>query len=223
MDYLNQYSNMQITRKIRLSSGNPEYFYLYKANILCNFEDYPALDDGETAGVAGDNFRVTTTFSTEFWCPLNYFLETKLDVDVTVDPEDAGDPLRGEFVVNFTMPTLPPEELGDGKRLIVWQGYIADVDGVDELDVAPALNEELKEVIEYYNTHRGNLNEKSFEIVLFQDGEELPETDYLIDWKTLILTNVRPVKDSTYYFGIYGDVEEMRKTLEKIRNARGLQ
>lgn len=76
--YLESNSQHFITEKTKASTHNPAYFYLYKTNVLVNFEDYPQLDiQGDMKEHTSTNYKVTDTFTFDFWAPMNYFLETK--------------------------------------------------------------------------------------------------------------------------------------------------
>ena len=54
--YLDSHSVMQTTKKIKTATGRPEYFFNYKTNIICNYEDFPSIDEGESINMITANF-----------------------------------------------------------------------------------------------------------------------------------------------------------------------
>lgn len=130
LNYLETNSQSFVTEKIKASTGNPAYFYLYQTNLLSLFEDYPQIDNGEQKDMTYTNFRITEQFSVDFWCPSNFFLETEKvlteeDMKLGWDVIDLGE----KAMLNYTMKVIPDRTFTlDGKdyEFLKKQGYITD-------------------------------------------------------------------------------------------------
>lgn len=130
LNYLETNSQSFVTEKIKASSGNPSYFYLYQTNLLSMFEDYPQLDNGEQKDMVYTNFRISEQFTVDFWCPSNFFLETEKilteeDMKLGWDVIDLGE----KALLNYTMKLIPDKTFtlhGKEYEFLKKQGYITD-------------------------------------------------------------------------------------------------
>ena len=222
-DYLKRHSMNYITRKTRLSSGNESYFYSYNTNLLCNFEGYPSIDDGNQQGQIKKDFKVSSVLSVKFTTFLNMMMESSKpypkeffnDLSTIIDD----DLLSDSVFVHFTIKTRPNETRGD-KTLYKWNAYITDTDELDVLPFGDLIDEDVMKVIEYYRQYSLDFS-RLFSIVLFKDGLEIVEEETIVDWDKLTLTNVKPIKDYTYHFGIYVDLKELHEKQIKLAEIRG--
>lgn len=225
LSYLDKGSQSFITEKVRASSGNPSYFYIYSTNMLCQFEDVPQFDDGEQNNQTYENFRVTNTFTVEFWTPSNFFLETNTVVPPEIkdpSPDDLSIDLLGDHVVmNFTFGgSKPAEKLDNGMVYFRKQGYITDSNTeLDELPLDDFLAEDIKDVIAY-NLKYGIDNDEIFNIRLFRENKEVDPADVNILWDKLTLQNFNPSPDTTYFIFLYADKERVVRTVYRLHEIR---
>jgi hypothetical protein len=226
LNYLDTRSQSFITEKIKTSSGNPAYFYIYNTNILCQFEDYPQLDDGEEKDLTSTNFRITETFTADFSCPSNFFLETKLPPQPNNPPLPDYSLLADEngLLLNYTMKFIPPKELNINNVVFSFlrkQGYITDADPkLDELDLNDFFSPEMKSVIAYNNKYKIDNNEV-FKINLYREDTQVDPANINIQWDTLTLQNFNPSPQTTYHIFAYGDRDKINRTTYRLEQING--
>jgi hypothetical protein len=225
LNYLDSKSQSFITEKIKTSSGNPAYFYIYSTNILSQFEDYPQLDDGEQKEMTMNNFRVSETFSVDFSCPSNFFLETKeVLTPEQMQAEPSLEGLEDSILLNYTMTFIPPKEVDiNGKTFgfLRKQGYITDSSTqLDELPLDEFFSEDIKSVIQYNNKYGIN-NDEVFSINLYKENTLVDPRNVKVLWDTLMLQNWNPSPDTTYHIFLYGDKERINRILYHVREIRG--
>lgn len=71
--FMNTYSKVPITYKLKNGSGNSEYFMMYPTNIETIVSDF-SLDDGEGRGIIKDTYTISFSLSTEFNAVGSWFL-----------------------------------------------------------------------------------------------------------------------------------------------------
>jgi hypothetical protein len=227
LDYLERKSQSFITEKIKASSGNPAYFYIFNTNLLSLFEDYPQLDDGEQKDMTMTNFRVSETFSVDFGCPSNFFLEIKNDLtpeQTQVDNETRLESFEDSILLNYSMSFIPSPEMDFGGKmysLVRRQGYITDnnVD-LDELDLSGFFPEDVKRVIAYNNKY-GVSNDEVFKINLYREQSQVNPDNVKVLWDTLVLQNWKPVANTTYQIHLYVDKPRFNRMLQRIHEISG--
>ena len=217
--YLDKYSRSLITEKIKTSSGNPAYFYIYSANILSMFEDYPDIDDGEQNNQISSNFKISENFGIEFWCPINYILETGVQPTSEILNNAENDYKLGLFdtltVANFTLQFPIPSTYGE-MILLKKQGYLTDTGTEkDILDIRPLFTKGLSEVISYNNKYNLD-NGEVFHIDLWNDDSKVAEENVNINWSTLVLENIKPLPNTTYHIALYGHNETITRILHRL-------
>lgn len=242
-EYLNYRSDGKITKKKKLSSGNYEYFFQYRVQILCRIDQDPELGDGEGNGQTESNFTVTSQIQTEFWSPFNFFLEVSddngkikeflynYDKDSMVTNPDGSSVViedLGENKASVNL-VLPIDEMMksenainiEGKQLVIWQGYLTEDNTVDELDFMDALSHEMQEVIRYNKENKID-SSNEFELKVYKDKELIPDRYIEVDWDRCLLKNFSPDENSTFHLAVYCDLPSIRTKAEKIRNEIGL-
>jgi hypothetical protein len=227
LNYLEKHSQSFVTEKIKASSGNPAYFYIYSTNLLSMFEDYPQLDDGEQKDQTMSNFRITETFTVDFSCPSNFFLETNSVLtpeQMEIDNETRMNLLGDTIALNYTMNFVPDKEIevnGKKMKFIRKQGYITDnTTTLDELPLDDFFSEDVKDVIAYNNKYKID-NDEVFKINLYRESAEVNPANVNVIWSDLVLQNINPSPETTYHIYLYVDNERYVRTLNRIREIRG--
>lgn len=226
-NYLNNYSNFQIVRKKSLSSGIENYYYRFKTRILVTFPDYPEVDEGKSSGQIETDFTMSTTMEIEFNAPNNFFLELsdKINIREIQDRENmeilTRDGRKPDIVITTPINEVP-DMTKDTKKLIVWQGYIAESNVIDTVNIEEVLNKDTNIIINENNKIDPNLNNEMFEILLYKDDDVLNPITYKVDWETKDIINKKPVKDATYYFGLYIDIFKAKEVLTKYYSNKDL-
>lgn len=228
--YLNQHGRRSIKEKITPSSGRPNYYYENYSNLLCNFEDNPSIDDGETNGQNKNNFRVTDNLSVELWVPLNYILvgEARFYNDANIimqndnedEIEDKADGVYFASAFNFD---ISPDRLKDGKEKIDNITYIIDDDsgfnkqGMDVVDFRDIIPLRYRGVIHYIRKH--NLEyEKYFELRVYGSTEDqrLDKFQVMIDWDNFKMYNKYPKIGGKYSVAFYVNMELCNDLIGRI-------
>lgn len=98
--YMNTYSEVPITYKMKNGSGNHEFFMMYPTNIETIVSDL-SLDDGDGRGMVKDIYTISLSMSTEFYAVGNWYLflkdgSNRYDIMPTDDElaESGADPNR---------------------------------------------------------------------------------------------------------------------------------
>lgn len=115
--YLNKFSNNNITCRKNLSTGNYEYAFKNRTNILVHMDSLPTLDGvrkGRTEDYAVVAFEVSLDFNTNS----NFIFET----DFGYKPEIIEEELRaGRYQFNICFDELVPQYLLDGGRHFIFR------------------------------------------------------------------------------------------------------
>jgi hypothetical protein len=146
-EYFLQNSYNGIMEKINLSSGNSQFAYNYKTNILVNFPDLPTYEKNSN-GLVVDNTAVSFSFSFDFWSQSNYMMEIKGDVpdNFAIDMSDEVNTMKYDFYVDNTK--FIKEQEGD-MHMIINKPFLPDVnDDIDVLEFKSIVSSELQGVIE---------------------------------------------------------------------------
>lgn len=219
-NYLNENSYHFITEKIKLSTGNNSHFYLFSANLLSMFNDYPDIDDGESTGMTYDSFKITESFSVDFWCPFNYFLEVGRKFDRLDYKNYNFIDEQNEISVHYTMRFDLPEKYDD-MDYVKKITYITD-DNIKEdvVSIAELFDAIDKKVIQYARDKKV-LPKEVFHINLYLDGY-MVDTDFVqIDWDNYELKNIRPKINENYTLVVYRSQQRYNRILQLIDNLEG--
>ncbi|QXN70173.1 hypothetical protein INTERNEXUS_133 [Bacillus phage vB_BspM_Internexus] len=194
-----------ITEKINQSSGNSQYAYTYKTNILVNIPELPTYEKNEN-GLITDSTTVNFPFSFELWSHSNYIMETK--DDPIIDTISSEPTIEGRTMkYDFFLPTHFIKEQYDSMHLIVHKQFLPDINTeVDILDFSPLINSELRGVIEEALKQKLDMS-KLLKARVLVDNKEIYEELFNVDWKTLNLITKEPMYNMTYTLMIYGDLK----------------
>lgn len=219
-------SHSRITEKIKASSGNSAFFYMYSVNLFCNFEDYPQLDEGSFDGMISDGFRITNNLTVDFNCPMNYIMEINgLEKVPEFSDEHLSDQVAGDQLLNMTYKWDVPKKTADGKLLYIRRNYITDVDPImDELDIVPILGEDILEVVKYARKRYIDLD-KLFEITLYKSAEQVNPDKVNVLWgeDAIVVQNLDPIPEEQYVLSIYYDTVRVNEIISKIYKERGYE
>ena len=203
-NYLNENSQHFIEEKIKLSSGNFNHFFLFSANLLSKFNDYPQMDDGTQEDMATTNFKVSENFDIEFWSPLNFFLEVGKKFS-KIPPKDypwlIQDGLH-KVQLHYTLTFPIPDKIGNFVYVNKIM-YLTDDDEMkDEVDLHPLFDTRDFKIISH-EVVNGKRIEDFFRINLYLDNFQLERSAYIIDWEKFKLTNIRPMPNQAYTLVLY--------------------
>ena len=120
------------------------------------------------------------------------------------------------FLVSLPKSIVPSVVKEEVQKLVVWQGYVAESDVLDVLNITDVLNEEMIKIIDRNNEIDKKLNDEIFEIVLFKDEDQLDSSIFRMDWENKDLINKQPEQDATYYFGIYVNTVRANEILLEV-------
>jgi len=220
--YLNEHSQNFLEEKIKLASGNYDHFYLFKTNILSLFESNPEIDDGENQGMTTNNFKISETLTTEFWCPMTYFLEIGQKFKI-LDPRNYSylENLSNlEIGLHYTM-EFPVPDMWNGYEYHNKIMYITDDDPKrDEVDISELFSDIDKRVIHFADHLKINCSE-IFHIDLYLDKYKVENESIVIDWNTYTLTNIRPKINDCYTMVVYLNrpvYNRVKKTMDRLSN-----
>lgn len=223
LSYIADGSQNFITEKIKASSGNPSYFYIYKTNLLSMFEDFPSIDDGKQKNLVDEGFRISDNFSTEFWVPSNYFLEIGnrrvMDNIGEVKEWDIHELGFDRVVLNYTLNFVPDMDLcinGRKFQFVRKIGYITDDnEDFDILPIEKIFSDDMKQVIKYNNKY-GISNEEAFYIKVFYEDKEVNPKNININWEKLELINFHCRTETTYHILLYINKERVNRTIYRL-------
>ena len=232
--YIDANSRKTITEKVSASSGRSNYYYQLQTDLLCNYEDYPDMDDGEEKGQVKNDFKITDMISVEFWGPMNYIMvaESRMWADVNNALKEQNEKqvsAEGEgiyFSSTYTHDPAP-DKLVNGKERIIKSVYVIeseedfvnDTDVVEFYDIFPI---RYKAVLGYIRKH--NLNYSNyFEIHVYGslENQRIDLFQIKVDWKTYKLYNKYPRVGGNYAVIIYADIEKCNKLLRKLNDTMG--
>lgn len=116
-DYLNKFSNNNIHCRKNLSTGNYEYAFKNRTNILVHMDSLPTVDSvrkGRTEDYAVVSFEVSFDFNTNS----NFIFET----DFSYKPDIIeGDIASGKYQFNVCFDEIVPEFIIDGARYFIFR------------------------------------------------------------------------------------------------------
>jgi len=221
--YINEHSQHYVSEKIKLASGNLNYFYRFSSNLLCLFENNPDLDDGETQGMTQNNFKITENLSLEFWSPMTYFLEIGRKFDILeIESRDLNILDEGEKIsINFTMKFDPPVKYKD-MDLYKKISYITDDDKErDIVDISELFNKHDTSLIRYC-LDNNILVSNLFHISVYLDDKIVDENHILIDWNKMEVINIKPKINDVYTMVLYKNGERYNRLEHIIDTQAGL-
>jgi hypothetical protein len=217
-EYLLQHSYNGIMEKINLSSGNSQYAYNYKSNILVNFPDLPTYEKNNS-GMVVDNTTVSFSFSFELWSHSNYVMEIKEikpDLEFPIDLGE-GETMKYDFYIPDTHFI---KQQVDNMHMIINKPFLPDInEEVDILDFKPIINSELKEVIDESLKNRFDMS-KLLKVMVLVDNKELDDLMFEVDWKNLVLKTHKPMSNLTYTLVLYGDLKKLNLISKYIMDGK---
>ena len=203
-DYFIEHSYNGIMEKINLASGNSQFAYNYRSNILVNAPDVPSYDK-DIKGLVVNSTTVSFSFNFEFWSHSNYIMEFKgvipdIPPDTTVD----GSTMKYDFYLPNT--NFIQEQI-DGMHMIINKPFLPDVNTeTDILDFTPIVDSELKNVIKESISHKLDLS-KLLKVVVLINNKPLDSLLYSVDWTHLTLSTNNPMSNVTYTLILYGNLK----------------
>ena len=218
---INSNSQYPITYKMRNASSLDEFYMYYKHNILTTFSDL-SLDQGMKKNMADDTFNITFKVSMEFNLPGLFLIigdtpRYELDVSFKVDDYYSN---VSEFIPIYTFNNLYSDYMSriDGYRLYTSSIFTTNKDAsdVDTLDITPIFEQNYIDIINEYLLN-SNPIETLIRLIILKDKTELVEdTDWAIDWATLIVTINTVDSTSTYRLLVYIDGIKFNDRLAEI-------
>lgn len=215
-DYLNSNSQSFITEKIKLSSGNSTYFYTYGCNMLCLFEDYPDIDEGEVNEMISSNFRISESLSVEFWTPLNYIMEIgKKFNKLKVNNKEFLNAFNEKVTLNCTLKFSVPEEKY-GKTYYKKLSFLTDDDPEkDELDLTYIFGYNHNLIYNYCIAKNYDMT-NLFHIDVYYNNSLLDVDFIKINWSKKLLINFKPIINDTYTLVLYENKPMINNIIKRL-------
>jgi hypothetical protein len=217
-EYFLQNSYNGIMEKINLSSGNSQFAYHYKTNILTNFPELPSYEKNSN-GLVTDNTVISFPFSFEFWSHSNYVMEIKGDVPDTFTPDmtEEVNTMKYDFYIDNTK--FIKEQEGN-MHMIINKPFLPDVnDEIDVLEFGVIVSSELRDVIEQAVKNKFNMNDL-LKVMVLIDNKLLDSLMYEVNWGDMSLTTKNPMSNVTYTLVLYGNLQALNLISSYITDGR---
>lgn len=227
-DYFNTFSNSNVTCRMNTSTGNMEYSFKNRSNILIHMDSLPMLDSirkGRVEDYAVVSFEVSFDFNTNsnFILEVDPLYEPNLD-NMEMFKQDPG------FKFNLIMEENVPEYINDNDKYFILrkkQKFTCEFN--KDIDVLPFDSILDEESLKMYNSTTNY--EEMFKIKIFLDGslstttdgsntiwkkKELTEgIDFIIDWAHKCVNMIKPISNVNYLFAIYNNQYEFNKSSQE--------
>lgn len=225
IQHLNSISGYPITYKIRNSSAIEEFFMYYKHNLMIAFYDL-SIDEPTKKNMIDDNFNINFKVSVDFNLPglFNLFGSdyAKRSLDVTLMwPEKPGsDEAPMEYIPIYTMTSLFDKYPMRKDAFTLFASTIfhltPDKSNSDSVNISSLFDQERRYVLKAHSQFNIPL-ETIIDIIVVKDNIELkPESDYSIDWINLTVNIYNIDKDSTYRAVIYTNNDIINDTIVSL-------
>lgn len=182
---LNQNSMYPVTYKLKNSTGNHEFFMYYKNRIDTIISDL-AIDDGSRSGFRDNAYAISCTFALEFTTPALFFVFTTHS-DLLAGVKESFGEDSDRVVPIFTLDigeVLPPT----GFTTLTNPAFKVARRSVPEvLPLRQIIPDTVMGTLDAF-TKTGIAMSHLLQIVIYRDGDRLPETDYTTDWSAMTTT-----------------------------------
>lgn len=206
-DYFNRYSYNGCISRRNLSTGNEEFAFKYKSNILMGMESLPTIDNVKR-GKSDELSIITFDIEFEFETNSNFILQVPDDTKINkIESENDYFDSEGRYTFNITIPVDPVKEMEGDFRLRYKKKLIAEANvEIDRIPFESILSEDVLNFIKPHinkNTCQFKQNEEAAKILLFTNSIKLGEADYHVDWAAMELLIHHPMGNMVYGFAFY--------------------
>ena len=206
-DYLRNNSSVYITFKKNNGSGNFFYFYRYNTNILCKITDIPTININQNNKVVED-VHVKFNIEMEFNNHMHYITEHE---KLIIDPESVISVDDGYDSVVFNSTILQPIQDKIDKFILskVITILTEANTSIDTTNFENLLIHKHKTFIDYIvkvakdSTLPEEVINDNLKIIIYEDSEELPSSEYEVKWDTYEVNLLNPKRNYVYGIAIY--------------------
>lgn len=217
--YLSSNSQRFITEKLKASNDKYHFFYLYQSNVQVEFTDFPQLSGGDENGQSKEGFKVTETFTTEFWFPQHYFLQLLSSTSEPYSYEMIENETNESLELNLTLKFAFGDKYGN-LSLIRKAGYTTENAESDVLPLKKFIPLGVRKVITYCLEHGIDCN-TLFHFEIFEDFSRVGDELKSINWETLDFTQLKTQVNKGYTIAFYGDQYMINKITHKLQELEG--
>lgn len=210
LHYLNTYSSIPFTYKLRTINGHCEYFIRLNhchCRIACT--DGISIDDGERSGVLDENFHV------EFQATLLFSVPQLFSYHSMAEHRIQNREIDGSLGMYQIVSVKPPEVNTKGWHQYITTQWIDDSKHLTTIDFNELIQaENLKKVIDH--NHSIGLSSAMFMDIIIYNGQK--EVPIVIDWDKNIIRIHEDVREPISDIAIYTDTSYINETLINIEN-----
>ena len=215
LDYLNSNSCYPITYKLQGSTGTDEYYRYYPADIIANITDFSPDGNDDRQGHIVTSSQLNMTVRLEWFGTGFYYLfsDEIHDIPKPTIPNDTNlIPIFTDVILEEDL-NLPP-----GWKLYNHTTCMLEKER-DNVNVSSLLNNSIREVINFHLENGYPIGE-AIDIKVRRQGKLLiPERDFKVDFKNLIVYfNNKSFGFYTYTIMISIDVLYINNLIKKIFN-----
>ncbi|WP_368880340.1 hypothetical protein [Proteus mirabilis] len=211
VEYIKEISGGRVMWKNHLSTSKPLFFFNYEANILIKMSsiDNP---EGNKENKSVINTDVRLQVEVEF--PTYDYLVTEIfnfqgnrsDIDGVSIYDDGGSLIS----LHFSVPTIP-RELPNRFKSVWYVEFVTEANtDITEIEFEEYLNPYLKNIFKFSKLNGVDIT-PNLQLVLYEDGKPLPESDYELDWEKFKVTMLKPKMNFDYKMCVYGNLIELDK------------
>lgn len=210
LHYLNTYSSIPFTYKLRTINGHCEYFVrLNHCHCHINCTDGISIDDGDRDGMLENNFHV------EFQAILHFTVPQLFSYHSMAEHRIQRRELEGSLGMYQIVSVKPPEVNEKGWHQYLTTQWVESSKHLETIDFNELIQaENLMRVINH--NHAMGLSSAMFMDIKVYNGQK--ELDIKIDWDKHIIKIYSDVREKVSDIAIYTDTSYINETLINIDN-----
>lgn len=210
LHYLNRYSSIPFTYKLRTINGHCEYFVRLKhCHCHINCTDGISIDEGERDGMLDNNFHI------EFQATLHFTVPQLFSYHSMEEHRIQRRELEGSLGMYQIISVKPPEVNEKGWHQYLTTQWIENSKHLTTIDFNELIQaENLMKVINY-NQKMGLSSAMFMDIKVYNGQQDIP---IVIDWKRNIIRINEDVREKVSDIAIYTDTTYINETLINIEN-----
>lgn len=203
-----------ITYKMRNASATDEFFMYYMHNLVVTFTDL-SIESVNKKGMVDDFYELTFRVSAEFNLPGLFVIDgntekaRKIKVDlISTSALDYENNANVDYIPLFTISNLwnrYPKDL-DGMQLYgttIFTTNAKSIDKTDTVDISCVFDSDHIRVLRLYSGYQMRPDTIT-RVIILKNNEELdPKSDYYVDWNKLQVVIKNPDNLATYRLIIY--------------------
>lgn len=210
LHYLNTYSSVPFTYKLRTINGHCEYFIrLNGCHTHISCLDGISIDDGDRDNMLETNFHV------EFTATLLFTVPQLFSYHSMVEHRIQNRELDGSLGMYQIVSVKPPEVNTKGWHQYISTQWIDSSKHLSTIDFNELIQAENLLKIIRYNNSIGLSSEMFMDIIVYNGQKEVPIS---IDWENNIIRINEDVRENVSDIAIYTDTAYINETLINIEN-----